>query len=93
MAVQRPFEARLPEARQRLMALLQHAAIRASKDDLAAMVKRTHKVSEQSSLHQLAKKSRRHAAAPDSPTLFWTWSLSSRLQALQSAVQAPDAPV
>ena len=42
--MQRPFEARLPEARQRLMALLQHAAIRASKDDLAAMVKRTHKV-------------------------------------------------
>ncbi len=65
MAVQRPFEARLPEARQRLMALLQHAAIRASKDDLAAMVKRTHKVP-----CQLAKSSRQHAAAPDSLSSF-----------------------
>ena len=44
VAVQRPFEAQLPEARERLMQLLRHTTIRASKDDLEIMVRRTHKV-------------------------------------------------
>ena len=45
VAVQKPFEAHLPEARERLMQLLRHTAIRASKGDLEIMVRRTHKVS------------------------------------------------
>ncbi len=44
VAVQKPFEAHLPEARERLMRLLRHTAIRASKDDLETMARRTHKV-------------------------------------------------
>ena len=44
VAVQKPFEAQLPEARERLMQLLRHTAIRASKDDLEIMVRCTHKV-------------------------------------------------
>ncbi len=44
VAVQKPFEAHLPEARDRLMQLLRHTAIRASKDDLETMVRRIHKV-------------------------------------------------
>ena len=45
VAVQKPFEAQLPEGRERLMQLLSHLAIRASKNDLEIMVRRTHKVS------------------------------------------------
>ena len=43
VAVQKPFEAHLPEARERLMRLLRHTAIRASKNDLETMARRTHK--------------------------------------------------
>lgn len=43
VAIQRPFEARLPEGRARLMQLLHATAVRSSKDDLK-MVRRTHKV-------------------------------------------------
>ena len=42
--MQRPFEAHLPEGRERLMQILRHTAIRASKEDLQTMVRRTHKV-------------------------------------------------
>lgn len=53
VAVQKPFEAQLPEARERLMQLLRHTAIRASKDDLEIMVRRTHKVEFECSLPTL----------------------------------------
>lgn len=45
-AIQRPFEARDPVARARLIALLKRLAIRASKDDLITLVKCHRKASQ-----------------------------------------------
>ena len=51
-AIQRPFEARDPGARARLITLLKHLAIRASKDDLIMLVK-CHRKASQSLVHAL----------------------------------------
>ena len=80
VAVQKPFEAHLPEARERLMQLLRLTAIRASKDDLEIMVRRTHKVSSSISvkftpLRVASPRRAMYCRAPFPLVLWGMWNL------------------